>query len=351
MPRFAADKLVGYAEALLQASGLPATRSRTVAEILVEGDLFGHTTHGLQLLPGYLKEIDAGTMTTGGDPETIADTGPAITWDGRRLPGPWLVVQALDLASQRAVQYGTATVVIRRSHHIACLAAYLKRATDRGLAIILASSDPAGASVTPHGGIGRIMTPNPLAAGWPTSKGPVLLDVSMSTTTNGLTNRSHAEGKPLPHPWLIDGHGNATADASAYFADPPGAILPLGGLDLGHKGYALGLMVEMMTSALGGYGRADGATGWGASVFLQVFDPDAFGGRDGFIRETTWLADAAHATPPRPGGPPVRLPGEGGLKRRADQLRNGVELYDGILEGLEPWADRLSVAKPRSLSS
>jgi L-lactate dehydrogenase len=204
--------------------------------------------------------------------------------------------------------------------------------------------------VTPHGGIGRIMTPNPLAAGWPTSKGPVLLDVSMSTTTNGLTNRSHAEGKPLPHPWLIDGHGNATADASAYFADPPGAILPLGGLDLGHKGYALGLMVEMMTSALGGYGRADGATGWGASVFLQVFDPDAFGGRDSFIRETSWLADAAHATPPRPGGPPVRLPGEGGLKRRADQLRNGIELYDGILEGLEPWADRLGVEKPQSIS-
>jgi L-lactate dehydrogenase len=289
-------------------------------------------------------------MTTDGDPETVADTGPAITWDGRRLPGPWLVVQALDLASQRAVQYGTATVVIRRSHHIACLAAYLKRATDRGLAIILASSDPAGASVTPHGGIGRIMTPNPLAAGWPTSKGPVLLDVSMSTTTNGLTNRSHAEGKPLPHPWLIDGHGNATADASAYFADPPGAILPLGGLDLGHKGYALGLMVEMMTSALGGYGRADGETGWGASVFLQVFDPDAFGGRDSFIRETSWLADAAHATPPRPGGPPVRLPGEGGLKRRADQLRNGVELYDGILEGLEPWAERLGIGKPQSIA-
>src|SRR5688500_10391675 len=115
MPRFAADKLVGYAEALLQASGLTAARARTVAEILVEGDLFGHTTHGLQLLPGYLKEIDSGSMTTSGDPETLADTGPAITWDGRRLPGPWLVVQALDLASQRAVQYGTATVVIRRS--------------------------------------------------------------------------------------------------------------------------------------------------------------------------------------------------------------------------------------------
>ena len=77
MPRFAADKLVGYAAALLQAAGLAPARARTVAEILVEGDLFGHTTHGLQLLPGYLKEIDSGAMAVSGDPETLADTGPA----------------------------------------------------------------------------------------------------------------------------------------------------------------------------------------------------------------------------------------------------------------------------------
>jgi len=105
-------------------------------------------------------------------------------------------------------------------------------------------------------------------------------------------------------------------------------------------------MVEMLTSGLGGYGRADGETGWGASVFLQVFDPEAFGGADPFVRETTWLADAAHAIPPRTEGSPVRLPGEAGLKRRADQLRNGVELYGGILEALEPWATRFGVAPP-----
>ena len=38
--------------------------------------------------------------------------------------------------------YGTATVVIRRSHHIGCLAAFLQQATDRGMMLIVASSDP-----------------------------------------------------------------------------------------------------------------------------------------------------------------------------------------------------------------
>ncbi|HEY0418265.1 MAG TPA: Ldh family oxidoreductase, partial [Acetobacteraceae bacterium] len=236
------------------------------------------------------------------------------------------------------------TVVIRRSHHIACLAAYLTRATDRGCMVLLLSSDPAAASVAPAGGIGRLITPNPLAAGWPTPTGPVLIDVSMSTTTNGLTGRYHAEGKELPHPWLIDGHGRPSADPKAYFGDPPGAILPLGGLDSGHKGYALGLMVEALTSALGGFGRADGPTGWGASVFLQVIDPESFGGHDAFVRETGWLAEAARTSPPRPGGPPVRLPGAAGLKRRAEQLRDGIDLYPGILDALAPWAERYGVA-------
>ena len=68
---------------------------------------------------------------------------PALTWDGQRLPGVWLTARAIDIAVPRARQYGTATVVIRRSHHIACLGAFLTRATDQGLMILLASSDPA----------------------------------------------------------------------------------------------------------------------------------------------------------------------------------------------------------------
>ena len=106
---------------------------------------------------------------------------------------------------------------------------------------------------------------------------PVLLDVSTSTTTNGLTGRLKGEGAVLGHPWLLDAAGQPTPDPAALFTDPPGSILPLGGLDSGHKGYALGLLVEALTAALGGFGRADASEGWGAAVFLQVIDPAAFG--------------------------------------------------------------------------
>ena len=112
----------------------------------------GHTTHGLPLLPGYLDELAAGTMTHGRRARGRPRPRRGLTWDGRRLPGVWLTARAVDIAVPRARQYGIATVVIRRSHHIACLGAFLTRATDRGLMILLASSDPSVASVAPFGG-------------------------------------------------------------------------------------------------------------------------------------------------------------------------------------------------------
>ena len=161
---------------------------------------------------------------------------------------------------------GTGTVAIRRSHHIACLAAYLTRATEQGLMIVLACSDPNSASVAPHGGTRAVFTPDPLALGFPTAGEPVLVDISASLTTNGMTGRLHRQGKTLASAWLLDAAGNASADPAVLFTNPPGTILPLGGLDAGHKGYGLALLVESLTGGLAGFGRADPKEGWGATV-------------------------------------------------------------------------------------
>ncbi len=345
-PSYRHTDLLSFAQRLLGAAGLGADRAAVVAEVLAEGDLLGHTTHGLALLPGYLNAMATGSMAVTGAWETVSDRGASVLWDGRRLPGPWLVVQAIGLALERAAVHGTATVVIRRSHHIACLAAYLARVTERGMVVILQSSDPSVASVAPFGGTRAFITPNPIAAGFPTDGDPVLMDISTSTTTNGLTGRLRTEGRTLDYPWLLDADGNPTPDPAVLFTDPAGSILPLGGMDHGHKGYAMGLLVEALTAALGGFGRADASEGWGAAVFLQVIDPAAFGGLDAFLRQTTWLANAARNTPPAPGMDAVRLPGARGLALRRRQMAEGVRLYPSIMPALAPWAERLGVPMP-----
>lgn len=255
-------------------------------------------------------------------------------------------MRALDLAIARAKINGTCTVVIRRSHHIACLAAYLQRVTDQGLMALLSCSDPAVASVAPRGGCVGIYTPNPIAAAWPTAGAPVMLDVSVSITTNPLTNRLRSENKKYPGQWALDSSGEPTNDPLVFSATPPGALLPMGGVDHGHKGYPFALLVETLTGALAGHGRADPKEGWSASVFLQVLSPALFGGEDDFRRQTEYLAAACRATPPRAGVERVRLPGENGLRRRAEQLAHGVELYPRILYALTPWSAKLGVPAP-----
>ncbi len=348
-PRFAAAALRAFARALLARAGMRDDIASDVADILVEADLLGHTTHGLALLAPYLAEIERGGMAKSGAPEIVSARPAAELWDGQRLPGPWLTLRALDTAATMADIYGTGTIVIRRSHHIACLAAYLLRAAERGLVAIIQSSDPLLAAVVPHGGVTPIITPNPIAAGIPTSGDPVLVDVSTSITSMGFAKQEGMAGRRLPGPWLIDRDGNATDDPGVLSSEPKGALLPLGGLDAGYKGFGLALVVEALTAGLAGFGRADPAEGWGGTVFVQVLDPDAFGGLDAFRRQMDHLVRAAHDSKPRAGVERVRLPGEGGLKRRRNQLAQGVALYPAIIPAVVPWAEKLGVALPSAL--
>ena len=158
-----------------------------------------------------------------------------------------------------------------------------------------------------------------------------------------MSARLRNEGRRFSHAWLLDAAGNPTDDPNVLFEEPAGTIQPSGGLDHGHKGYALALMVEALSMGLGGFGRAEPAEGWGASVFVQLLDPDAFAGGDAFRRQTGWIADACRAAAPRPGVERVRLPGEAALARRANALANGVELYPGIMSRLNECAVRLHV--------
>jgi L-lactate dehydrogenase len=345
-PRYAAPDLVTFANGLLRRVGVRDDIAATVADVLVTGDLLGHTTHGLGLLAPYLGELEKGTMTATGEPRVQNARPAAELWDGGRLPGPWLTMRAMDATMAMARTYGSGTVVIRRSHHIACLAAYLLHATEQGMVGIVQSSDPILAAVVPHGGITPIVTPNPIAVGIPTSGDPILVDVSTSITSMGFIRQRRDAGERLPGPWVIDAEGHATDDPNVVFADPKGALLPLGGLDAGYKGFGLALMIEALTAGLAGSGRADPPEGWGATVFVQAIDPAAFGGDADFRRQMDRMVEASHASRPRPGVDRVRVPGEAGMRRLREQRKLGVALYPSILPALLPWSAKLGVAPP-----
>lgn len=337
------DDLVAHAAALLAAAGLDGDKPAVIAERLVLADAMGHTTHGLGLLAAYLTDIDKGAITPTGEPEVIADRTAAVVWDGRWLPGVWLTSRAMALAVERAKVAGTATVVIRRSRHIGCLAAHLPIATDAGMMGVISCSDPAITHVAPYGGTRALLTSDPIAVGIPTEGDPILVDVSTAITTAGLAARRRERGERLPGVWALDAAGRPTDDPSMLWVEPRGSLLPIGGLDHGHKGYALGLWVEALTQGLSGWGRADEPTGWTGAVFVQVYDPELFAGGDAFRRQTEWLAEACRSNPPIDPARPVRLPGASAVAGVARAKRDGLDLFPGIVESLTPWAEKLGV--------
>lgn len=344
--RLGFDELADFGARLLGAAGMASEQAGTVARLLVTADAMGHTTHGLAQLPDYAAELASGEMTGAGAPQIVSERGAAVVWDGGRLSGVWLTHAALELAIERARVHGLAAVAIRRSHHIACLAAFLPAAIEAGMMAIIACSDPSEAVVAPFGGRTGVFTPDPIAIAIPTGAAPILVDMSASITTMGMSARLRREGGRFPGEWALDGSGQPTDDPAALVADPPGVLLPTGGLDHGHKGYGLALAVEALTQGLSGHGRADGETRWGASVFVQAIDPAAFGGLAAFQRQAAHIAGRCLASAPIDAASPVRLPGERALAGLARARSDGLALRPDVLAALTELAARLGVALP-----
>ena len=332
-----------------------ATTSRATSRtILVDGDLLGHTTHGLALLPGYLDEIEKGTMR-----ERRRADGRRMRAPPRRrgtatgCPGPGSRCARSTPRPRWRARYGTGTVVDPplASHRVP---RRLSEARDRSRAdaALVHCSDPSIASVAPFGGVSPVFTPNPLAGGHS--------DVGRSDPARHLgelhDQRPHrAPAQGAARSCRIRGcrtrRATPTADPAVLFNEPKGTLLPLGGLDAGHKGYALALLVEALTAGLAGFGRADPPEGWGATVFVQVLDPAAFGGRDAFARQI----DLARRRLPRRDAAARRsracgCPASAGSRAMREQREHGVALHPTILPALAPWAEKLGVASPTELT-
>lgn len=329
--------------ALLMAAGLDRDKAQVVGDVLVEADLIGHDTHGVELLDTYLDALASGRMRGNGDIEVVNDRGSCVTWDGRRLPGGWLVKKAMELGYERLRQHGVVTFAIGNSHHIGALAVYLRDAAEKGYIAQIRCSTASAARMAPFGGIRPVFTPNPLAEGYPTDGDPVMIDISSSITTTSMTQTLAREGRRYPEKWALTAEGEPTDDPRAV-TEGGGTLLPLGGSLKGHKGYGMALGVDLMTQGLAGFGRVDHPDHMALAVFVQLIDPQAFAGLDAFVRQSSYTTQLCRATPAMPGAGAVRVPGDAAARKRRDALEKGLDIPDALLERLERRAQKAGVA-------
>jgi L-lactate dehydrogenase len=199
--------------------------------------------------------------------------------------------------------------------------------------------------MAPFGGTSPVLTPNPLAIGFPTGADPILIDLSASITTTTMTRALAARGERYPEKWALTAAGTPTDDPREV-TERGGTLLPLGGTHKGYKGFGLALMVDVLTQGLADFGREDPPAPMSLAVFVQVIDPGAFGGRAGFARRAGFVADACRAAPPAPGVPGVRVPGDGAARSRRAALRDGVPVDAAVINGLAARAARLGISWP-----
>lgn len=345
--RHAYSALIDFARGCLLALDVDSEIAAVVARRVVDADLYGHSTHGLALLPRYLQEISQGATARRGQIRQLSEKGGCLLWDAGMLPGHWVMDQAIRAALRRAPQQGIVSVAVRHSQHIGALQVYLPDLTEAGYMGVLWATDTKVRSVAPFGGLDPVVTSEPIAAGIPTRGTPILIDTTTSLTSNSQVKQVQARGERLPWPVLLDAHGCATDDPGALAGDPPGSILPLGGVTHGYKGYALAMLVGAMSLGLPGLGRLSGEKAQG--FLLQVIDPDAFAGKEAFLDEMQALADATRASRPIDPSRPVRAPGDAAWARAARQRREGVLIGPDIKAGLAGWARQLGMAFPPPL--
>lgn len=347
MKKYQFENLLEFASTILTEAGLESEKSKTVGEMLVTADAMGHKTHGLAFLPIYVNALKQGVMKPDGQPEVLKDKGTILAWHGKRLSGIWLVNEAVKVATKRARKYGLCLMTIQEAHHTGCLATYLPQITEQGLIGYLTVSSPSAKTVVPFGGKIPVLTPNPFAMGIPTNGTPILIDISCSITTNSMATQLQKQKKNFDGKWAQDADGLATDDPSVLLEENKGGLLPLGGEEYGHKGFALAIMAEAFTQGLAGYGRADNPTGSQTNIFIQVIDPEAFAGVEAFKQQTSHLVKSCLESDPIDLKKPVRLPGASAMKGLIDAKKSGLKLSSELIASLEAIAKEFNLTLPK----
>jgi uncharacterized oxidoreductase len=340
MLTFTAEFLTTQITQILMALDTPADLAELVASSLVGANLAGHDSHGVGLVPVYAAQIRAGTLK----PAVRARVEPAagmlatLAVNGAMGWGPPAGYLATEKTMERAQQYGIAAAVIRECQHIGRVGQYVERIAAHNLIGIVTCNSSSG--VAPFGGKQRTLGTNPIAIAAPRQGGqpPVMYDGSTSVVAGNKLKVQVDKGLPAPAGWIIDRDGLPTTTAEDYFTG--GALLPLGG----HKGYALGVMVELLAGLLSGNSAAFLPDfGGGNGVLVIVIRPDAFMPIDEYLVQVEHVCAALKAVPSMDANRPILLPGEPERIARAERTANGIPMAEATWQALSELADSLGV--------
>ncbi len=337
-----AAALTDFAARILIGAGVPPHKASIAATSLVASNLRGVDSHGVQLIPYYVKQLLAGGVDSTAEGRVVRESGCCLTFDGQNGLGQWVAHTCCEHSIRIARKHGIGLVTARESNHFGACAWWAQKMRDAGqIGIVFCN---ASAIVPPwQGKRGRLGT-NPICMSVP---GPFLLDMATSTVAAGRIYKAFIEGQPeIPACWAFDSEGVPTTNTEAAYR---GMLMPLGG----YKGSGLAMMVEILCSVLSGGAQADevGAlrnldkTVRTSQTFLAI-DIARFMPIEAFTARVEHLVNLMKTTPAAPGYDEVLVAGDPEWRAEAERGAGGIPLGEANWRALCKGAARVGVEPP-----
>jgi uncharacterized oxidoreductase len=323
--------------------GSDEAEATEVADHLVRANLAGHDSHGVGMLPTYVRLLGDGLLVPNQTPEIVLDAGALLVVDAKRGYGQRMAADAVRRAIDKAKEHGACVLALRNSAHVGRIGTYAELATSQGCAFtaFVNVADHHDVQATFGAAEPRLGT-NPFCTAVPGPDGkPMLLDMATTTIAAGKARVAYNKGVPVPDGCLIDDAGRPTNDPTGFIRDKAGALKAFGL----HKGSGLAIMCEIMATAVAG-GQAAYEQGKGGvlnSMLAIVIDLSKIGDPQSII--TSVGATRAHVKSASlaPGVAEILTPGE--PERLSAERRNtaGIEVDENSWSDIRAAAIRLGI--------
>lgn len=351
------NSLVDFMIDALLAMGVPDEDARIISDVLVTSDLWGVRSHGVAHLKMYHERMKAGLQLPVTRLTVVKDNQSTAVIDGGNGMGMVVGHHAMNLAIQKARQYGLGAIAVRNSSHYGVAGYYPLMAVKEGMVGLSVTN--AHPSTAPTHGVKPMLGTNPIAVAAPTDEPfPFMYDASTSVVPRGKIEIAARANRPVHEGWVIGQDGKSVTDSNQMIQQMNQglvALLPVGGLGEimgGHKGYGLATMVEIFSAAFqnGTYlhGLHDTDTE-GKPQFLRIghfflaIDVEHFIPTRDFKQITGNMMRELRGSTKAPGQARIYTAGEKEYYNSQRVMTEGVEITPGVQKALQALIKELNL--------
>ncbi len=338
-------RLLDFAAQVYLACGQSQADAKLCADSLVQADLWGHQSHGVMRLSWYAARMKAGVCDARAAPEIVLDGGALAVIDGHDAMGQVVTAKAAEEAIKRAKAHGVGAVGVRNSNHFGTAMYFTRQAAQAGCVGFLSTN--ASPAMAPWGGRKKVVGNNPWSWACPAgAHAPMMLDMANTGVARGKIYLAKQKGLPIPLGWAIDADGAPTTDPAKAIE---GVILPMGE----HKGYAISVMMDMLSGVLTGSGFGPEVAGpyqserrSRAGHFMLAIDIAALQPLAQFNARIEAMIAGLKAVPRAQGFDEIFYPGEIEARNDARNRRDGLVLPDDTVADLSTLAREYRLSGP-----